>query len=64
MSHMTSCENALCVIFKSSARPWNGLLSRFVWPAEFVRLDYKLANVSDGGVTHDWLMVALDTIDQ
>ena len=34
---------------KFSARPWNTLLSRFVWAGKFVRLDYKLANVADGG---------------
>ena len=39
MSAVTSCENALLVIF------------RFVWAVKFVLLDYKVANVADGGVT-------------
>ena len=38
MSAVTSCENALLVIF------------RFVWAVKFVLLDYKVANVADGGV--------------
>ena len=45
-----SCENALLVIFKFSARPSNSLWSRFVWAVKFVLLDCKLANVAGGGV--------------
>ena len=51
MSDVMSCENALLVIFRFSARPWNSLRSSFVQAVEFVRLDYKLANVAFGGVT-------------
>ena len=51
MSDVTSCENALLVIFRFSSRPWNSLRSSFVWAVKFLRLDYKLANVAFGGVT-------------
>ena len=51
MSAVTSCENALLVIFRFLARRWNSLRSSFVWAVNFVLLDYKVANVADGGVT-------------
>ena len=51
MSDVTSCENALSVIFKFSSLPWNSLRSGFVRAVKFVRLDYKVANVAFGGVT-------------
>ena len=51
MSAVTSCENALLIIFRFLARPWNSLRSSFVGVVKFVRLDYKLANVAFGEVT-------------
>ena len=64
MSDVTSFENALLVIFKFSARPWNSLRSIFVWAVKLVRLDCKLKNVAFGGVTilldlHTWISLKI-----
>ena len=57
MSDMTSWENALLVIFKFSARPWNSLRSSFVWAVKFrftsVQNPVK-ANFAFGWVITSW----------
>ena len=58
MSDMTSCENALLVILKFSARPWNGLQSSFVWAGKF-KFTF-VQNPVKANFAFGWVTISLD----
>ena len=58
MSDMTSCENALLVILKFSARPWNSLRSSFVWAGKF-KFTF-VQNPVKANFAFGWVTISLD----
>ena len=58
MSDMTSWENALLVIFKFSARPWNSLRSSFVWAVKFRFTSVQ--NPVKANFAFGWVITSLD----
>ena len=58
MSDVTSCENAVLVILKFSARPWNSLRSSFVWAGKFRFTSGQ--NPVKANFAFGWVTISLD----